>query len=107
MVRAQSLGTKSKSQIFVTFIMDNLPDIILDMMPRLPMKRFKYLRQIRGTMFTIAAEVMTEKQDDMRKGLEDGRDLMSLLLRANAAEDEHRRMSDEEMYAGITYVQYP
>lgn len=77
------------------------------MMPYLPIKKLKYIRQTRDLITSVAGEVMAEKQDDMRKGLEGGRDLMSLLLHANASEDEHRRMSDDEINAGITYVQLP
>ena len=72
------------------------------MMPRLPMKKYKYIKQTRETITAIAAEVMAEKQSEMRKGLEGGKDLLSLLLRANAREDPQRRMSDEEINAGVT-----
>ena len=71
------------------------------------MKKFKHIKQTHDTITAVTAEVMTEKQNDMRKGLEDGKDLMTLLLRANATADEHRRMSDEEISVGITYVQHP
>ena len=72
------------------------------MMPHLPTKKYKYIKQTRETITAIAAEMMAEKQNDMRKGLEDGKDLLSLLLRANAKEDPHRRLSDEEITAGVT-----
>ena len=72
------------------------------MMPHLPTKKYKYIKQTRETITAIAAEMMAEKQNDMRKGLEDDKDLLSLLLRANAREDPQRRISDEEIYAGIT-----
>jgi cytochrome P450 len=71
-------------------------------MSYLPTKKYKYIKQTRDTITAIAAEVMAEKQSDMMKGLEGGKDLMSLLLRANAREDAQRRMSDEEMNAGVT-----
>jgi len=74
------------------------------MMPHLSVKKFKYIRQTHETITAVAAEVMTEKQNLMRKGLEGGKDLMSLLLRANSTEDKYRRMSDEELNAGITCV---
>jgi cytochrome P450 len=72
------------------------------MMYHLPTKKFKYLRQTRDTVAKIAAEVMTEKQNDIRKGLDGGKDLLSILLRANAGEDERRKMSVEEIVAGVT-----
>ena len=76
--------------------------MITDMMSRLPTEKYRYIKQTRDTITAIAAEVMTEKQNDMRNGLDGGNDLMSLLLRANAGEDKQRRMSDEEITAGIT-----
>jgi cytochrome P450 len=72
------------------------------MMYHLPTKKFKYIRQTHDTITAIAAEVMTEKQNEMRKGLDGGKDLLSILLRANAEEAKHRRMSDEEITAGVT-----
>lgn len=76
--------------------------MVTELMSHLPTKKYKYIRQTRDTINTIAAEVMAEKQNNMRKGLEGGRDLMSLLLHANSGEDKQRRMSDEEITAGIT-----
>ena len=72
------------------------------MIAHLPTKKYRYIRQTRDTITAIAAEVMREKRNDIRKGLGGGKDLMSLLLRANAKEDKERRMSDEEIIAGIT-----
>lgn len=86
--------------------MEYLPEKLIEMMPHLPTKKYKYIRQTRETITAIAAEVMAGKLSNMRKGLEDGRDLLSLLLRANAGEDPQRRMSDEEINAGVTSVQY-
>lgn len=76
--------------------------MVTELMSHLPTKKYKYIRQTRDTINAIAAEVMAEKQNNMRKGLEGGRDLMSLLLHANSGEDKQRRMSDEEITAGIT-----
>ena len=98
------MGNNSKSQIFVSFIAEYIPEMITDMMSHLPTKKFRYIKQTRDTTTSIAAEVMVEKQNDMRNGLDGGNDLMSLLLRANSGEDKQRRMSDEEITAGITYV---
>lgn len=71
-------------------------------MYQLPTKKYKYIKQTRDTITGIAAEVMAEKRNDMKKGLEGGKDLMSLLLHANAREDPQRRLSDEEITSGIT-----
>ena len=74
----------------------------MGVMSYLPTKKFRYIKQTRETITAIAAEVMAKKQNDMKNGLVGGNDLMSLLLRANAGEDKQRRMSDEEITAGIT-----
>jgi cytochrome P450 len=99
--RAQSFGDDSKSHIFLSFIAENLPEKVVEMMPRIPTKQYKSIRQTRNTMDSVAAEVMAEKRAAMEKGLEGGKDLMSLLLRANAKEDKNGRMSDEEVNAEI------
>jgi hypothetical protein len=80
--------------------------MITEMIPRLPTKKYQYIRETRDTIAAVAAEVMAEKRNVMNKGLEGGKDLMSLLLRANAKEDKKSRMSDEEINAEIMWVQY-
>jgi cytochrome P450 len=100
-VRAHSLGDESKSQIFVSFITEHLPRWIIDMLPRIPVGRYKYIKQTRDLLGTVAAEVTAEKRAVVKEGPEDSKDLMSLLLRANAKEDENGRMSDEEVEAEI------
>ena len=71
------------------------------MMHHLPTKKYKYIRQTHDIMTAIAADVLTEKGNDMKNGLSGGNDLVSLFLRANSGEDKQRRMSDEEIVAGI------
>jgi cytochrome P450 len=100
-IRTKSLGNNSKSQIFVTFIAEYLPEMITGVMSYLPTKKYRYIKQTRDTITAIASEVITEKQNDIKNGLDGGKDLMSLLLRANAREDKQRRMSHEELIAGI------
>jgi cytochrome P450 len=95
------LENRSKSQIFLSLIGEYLPEMIIEMMYHLPTKKFNRIRQTHDTITAIATEMMTEKQNDMRKGLDGGKDLLSILLRANAEEVKHRRMSDEEITAGI------
>jgi cytochrome P450 len=71
------------------------------MLPRLPIGRYKYIKQARDLLATVAAEVTAEKRAAMKEGLEGGKDLISQLLRANAKEDKNGRMSDEEVEAEI------
>ena len=72
------------------------------MIAHLLAKKYRRIRQTRDIVTVIAAEVMREKRNDIRKGLGSGKDLMSLLLRANVKEDKEQRMLDEEIIAGIT-----
>ena len=74
------------------------------MMPYLPNEKSRSIRRTRDTIASVAAEVMIEKRNDMSKGLSGGKDLMSLLLRANAGESKQQRMSDDEVNAVIVYV---
>jgi len=76
------------------------------MMIHIPTKKYKYLKQARTTIDAVAAEIMAAKRAGMMKGLEGGKDLMSLLLRANAKEDEKWKLSDEEIVAEIRWVRY-
>jgi cytochrome P450 len=99
--RAQSLGNDSKSHVFLSFISENLPEKVVEMMPHIPTKQYKAIRQTHNTFSAVAAKVIAEKRIAMEKGLEGGKDLMSLLLRANAKEDKNGRMSDEEVSAEI------
>ena len=85
--------------------MERFPEGVNKILPYLPTKKYKYLKQSRDTIAAVAAEVMTEKRAIMKKGLEGGKDLMSLLLRANAGEDEKGRLSEEEVNAEIGWVQ--
>ena len=105
-VRAQSLGNSSKSQIFAQFIAERLPEKILGAVANLMTEKFKYIRQARNTIDSVAAEVMAEWRAGAMNGSGDGRDLMSLLLRANAGEDEKLRLSDEELIAEIRWAGY-
>lgn len=79
-----------------------IPEKIAELMSHLPTKKYKYIKQTRETITAIAAEAVADKRSDMKKGLEGGKDLLSLLLRANSKEDPQRRMSDEEINAGVT-----
>lgn len=72
------------------------------MIAHLLAKKYRRIRQTRDIVTVIAVEVMREKRNDIRKGLGSGKDLMSLLLRANVKEDKEQRMLDEEIIAGIT-----
>lgn len=105
-VRAKSLGNISRSQIFFSFVVEHFPEWVYKILPYLPTKKYKYLKQSRDTIAAVAAEVMTEKRIVMEKGLEGGKDLMSLLLRANAREDQKGRLSEGEINAGIGWVPY-
>ena len=48
------------------------------------------------------ATILKELAEDGKREPEGGRDLLSLLLKANMAADEHQRLSDEDVLARMS-----
>ncbi|PIL23096.1 cytochrome P450 [Ganoderma sinense ZZ0214-1] len=71
---------------------------------RIPHKGFQQLRRVVNTLHDRALQVYTEKKSALSKGDEgarelfrEGKDLMSIMLRANMAAEDNDRLSDEEL----------
>ncbi|KAM5543449.1 hypothetical protein V8D89_002700 [Ganoderma adspersum] len=71
---------------------------------KLPHKGFQRLRRIVNTMYDRSIDIYNEKKAAIAKGDEgvkqlfrEGKDLMSILLRANMAAEDTERLSDEEL----------
>ncbi|KAI0631342.1 cytochrome P450 [Trametes polyzona] len=118
--RSDTLGEALKSFIPSLYALSSylqfLP-IIEGVLPRsirnfaaahLPSKRFQRLRRIVLTMEEQAREIYTEKKaalqggdDSVKHQLTEGKDIMSLMLKANMAANEHDRLPDNELLAQI------
>lgn len=84
--------------------MDRIPTGLFQYLPYLPLKKFVVLRAVDKEVTSIAKELITTKMAAYEQGLEGGKDLMSLLIRANANEDARSKLSEEEVKAEIAYV---
>lgn len=71
-------------------------------MSYLPVKKFASIRTTRETIESIADRLVKQKTDTYLRGLEGSKDLISLLVRANAVEEEKGKMSVAEVNASIS-----
>lgn len=67
----------------------------------LPIKKFSQLRKAAIKLKAVADHLIKIKTDDYLKGLEGGKDLMTLLVRANANEEKAAQLSEVEVRAEI------
>lgn len=65
--------------------------------------RIERRRGIRQMSTKIAKELVAEKRKALING-KTGKDIMSILVKANASENPARRLSDQEMWAQMKYV---
>jgi cytochrome P450 len=70
----------------------------------IPTKKFLGIRKVRDIVATKAERLVQEKVDMYMRGLEGSKDVISLLVRANAKEHQKGKMSDAEMNAQIALV---
>jgi cytochrome P450 len=77
-----------------------IPGLLLDLVQYLPTSQYRRYRNYLAFMRNFS-QGMIEKS--IIEG--DGKDIMSVLLRANASEDPRGRLSDTEMVDQIAYVQ--
>lgn len=73
-------------------------------LPRLPIKKFSQLGIAARKLSSLADKLVHAKSEAHAEGLESGKDLISLLVRANAKEAAKTKLSDEEVRSEIAYV---
>lgn len=77
---------------------------MIPLLPYLPIKKFSELGACRKKLAAIADRLVQAKAEAHLKGLEGGRDLMSLLMKGNAKEQASARLSETEVRSEIAYV---
>jgi cytochrome P450 len=70
----------------------------------LPIKKFANIHALHDIAMTLADKMVKEKLYTYKHGLEGTKDLMSLLVRANAVEKEDNKLSDAEVNSEIMCV---
>lgn len=84
--------------------MELIPAGLVQYLPWLPIKKFALLRATDNILTSIASKLVKSKTEAYEQGLESGKDLMSLLVRANADQDSKSKLSEQEVRAEIAYV---
>lgn len=90
--------------MFFQFAMEWIPVGLIQYLPYLPIKKFSQLRSAAKEMTSLAATLVKSKTDAYEQGLEGGKDLMSLLIKANAQAEAKAKLSDSEVRSAIAYV---
>ncbi|KAF7790145.1 hypothetical protein EIP86_001097 [Pleurotus ostreatoroseus] len=75
------------------------PAAVLDLVQYIPTREYTHFRRTRGIIEGVAQELVDAKKSALLSGDPKSKDIMSILVKANASEDPKSRLSDEEMIA--------
>ncbi|OCH92291.1 cytochrome P450 [Obba rivulosa] len=89
----------SKLDLLVKATWEYLPPSVLWLVDYLPLKDIKRMKQIRRAFHKEAQKLLKDKTERLVAGKEGKKDVMSVLVRANASENPRSRLSDAEMTA--------
>ncbi|KAI0743366.1 cytochrome P450 [Daedaleopsis nitida] len=79
---------------------DYLPQIVLDAFRYIPADPFTRLRSLNDFFFDYGKQILREQRAAINAGAcKDSKDIMSILIKANASEDPKTRLSDAELMA--------
>ncbi|KDQ51422.1 hypothetical protein JAAARDRAFT_41090 [Jaapia argillacea MUCL 33604] len=93
-------------RIFIQGTMHLLPcRLIRYLLDNIPVSALGRLRSSRGVIDKVAKELVDRKKVEMSMG-GSGKDVMSLLVRANASENASSKLSDEEMFAQMSTIMF-
>ncbi|KAI0715286.1 cytochrome P450 [Earliella scabrosa] len=77
-----------------------LPDWVIDILKRSPNRMLKRAAETSSLFREVAGRLLKEKESEMNAKAEDGhKDVLSILVKANASEEPKGRLSDDEMKA--------
>ncbi|KAF8963608.1 cytochrome P450 [Flammula alnicola] len=98
----EAFGSLSESDIFRQALVPYLPKFVLSYIrEQAPSHRLQQLRHAFVVGNKVAKEMIDSKSKALSGEIQGNRDIMSLLVRANASEKEETRMSEEEMIAQV------
>jgi hypothetical protein len=75
---------------------------VLTVLTYLPSKKLSGIRLSRNTITASSERLVKRKQEIYLRGLEGGKDLISLLVRANNGLEDKAKLSDAEFNAQIS-----
>jgi cytochrome P450 len=90
--------------VLVQYGLEWLPSKLIYSLSYLPITKLYHFVTAGRKIARISKDIIQEKTDACVKGLEGGKDLMSLLVRANLNEKPSARLSDVEVISEIACV---
>ncbi|EIM88709.1 cytochrome P450 [Stereum hirsutum FP-91666 SS1] len=97
------LGPQSDSKIFVQGVMTHIPAQFLDIIAYLRSNRLRSLKNHVEVSNEVARKLLKSKAAALEEGRV-GRDILSLIVRANAMENEKLRLTDEELLPQVATI---
>lgn len=97
-------GLPSTSRLFRESFLDYIPaKLVMYLYSVMPSRRFVRMRQTADASMKIAKQLVNEKHDALLAG-KDNKDVMSLLVKANASENPKARLTEDELYAEMRVI---
>ncbi|KAH9935136.1 PAH-inducible cytochrome P450 monooxygenase PC-PAH 1 [Epithele typhae] len=98
---ADAIPNPSKFTIFFRSTWHLIPMSILKYVKYWPTKDHRRFRKTLDVINAFAKELITEKTAHAQTGKDNKKDIMSLLVRANASEDPRSRLTEDEMISQV------
>jgi hypothetical protein len=99
---SMALVNWNKLDLFSQYgVLELLPPKLASFLLRLPFKRLAIMHTAGKHLSGVAERIVGDKTDTLMKGLDGGKDLMSILMRANANEKESAKLSENEVISEI------
>ncbi|RPD64885.1 cytochrome P450 [Lentinus tigrinus ALCF2SS1-7] len=91
---------QSKLKLFYRIMWHYLPDWVINILMNAPTRELKRVRSTSRLFREVAGNLLREKGSEAKEKAEEGyKDVLSILVRANASEEPRSRLSDKEMKA--------
>jgi cytochrome P450 len=87
--------------VFIQWILDYLPLSVAKLVGYLPVEKFVHVRNARNIIGELAKTMIADKIAAHKRGEDEGKSLLSLVLKANAQEEAGSKLSDEEVSGQI------
>ncbi|RPD81958.1 cytochrome P450 [Lentinus tigrinus ALCF2SS1-7] len=90
----------TKPKLFFRILWNYLPDRVLDILVLTPTRELQRIWRTSRLFKEVSGKLLQEKGSEVQEKAEEGhKDVLSILVKANAAEEPRGRLSDEEMKA--------
>ncbi|KAF8586834.1 cytochrome P450 [Ramaria rubella] len=99
---ADSFFHRSDFTIVFEALWGYLPPALVDLIQMIPTKQLQRLRKYMTVARQVAKNILEKQTQSHYVGKEGGKDVMSLLIRANLSENPKTRLGDKEIMAQLT-----